>query len=126
MTSHIGPLLAATAVFAMLVDVAFSADIQRGERLYQSCAPCHVVDDNRNSFGPYLKGIIGRRAGSVAGYSYSPAIRMAGSNGLVWSKEDLAEFLSSPKRKVPGTTMRFWGMWSSEIGDLIAYLKAHP
>ena len=75
---------------------------------------------------PSLKGVVGRRAAIVDDYAYSPALKKAGEDGLVWNEHELAEFLASPSRKIPGTKMRFWGLWSFEIDDLIAFLKANP
>lgn len=100
--------------------------MQRGARLFKACVNCHVVDNERSTFGPSLKGVIGRKAGSLESYRYSPAMRKAGDEGLVWTARDLSEFLSKPSRKVPGTTMRFAGLWGFEIDDLIGYLETNP
>ncbi len=75
-------------------------------------------------FGPHLKGIIGRRAGSLPDYAYSQAMRAASEAGLVWEELALRDFLYSPKKKAPGSKMRFWGLRRSEIDDLMAYLKS--
>ena len=107
--------------------VAHSADLASGQRIYKVCAPCHAIDSDINKQGPHLKGVVGRPAGSVPDFRYSSAMRQAGEAGLVWDDAALAEFLTSPKSKVPGTSMRFWGLWfQSEIDDLVAYLKANP
>ncbi|TRL30513.1 c-type cytochrome [Rhizobium straminoryzae] len=105
-----------------------AADLAKGRATFRSsCASCHAVDNDSNGFGPYLKGVVGRPAASVAGYNYSAAMQQAGRNGLVWDEERLAAFLSSPSKAVPGTRMRFFGFWfSSQIEDVIAYLKANP
>jgi cytochrome c len=43
---------------------------------------------------------------------------------MIWDEKTLAEFLYSPKAVVPGTSMRFFGLWrESEIDDVLAYLK---
>ena len=55
-----------------------AADAERGRRIYEQCSACHVLDEDRNVFGPHLKGIIGRRAGSIPDYAYSDAMRAAG------------------------------------------------
>jgi cytochrome c len=117
--------LAVLAVFASVSAVP-AADLERGERVFRSCGSCHALDAERNGFGPHLKGVVGRQAGSLSDYNYSPAMKAAGADGLVWDEKALAEFLASPKTKVPGTRMRFWGLWKSETDDLIAFLKAHP
>ncbi len=75
-------------------------------------------------FGPHLKGIIGRKAGSLSDYAYSEAMIAAGEAGLVWDEHALSDFLYSPRAKVPGTKMRFWGLLRSEIADLIDYMKS--
>lgn len=115
-------ILAATFPF-----VAWSQDAERGRNTFRVCLPCHVPDTDTNKFGPHLKGVFGRTAGSVEGFRYSQAMRDAGSAGLVWNEENLSAFLSSPERKVPGTSMRFWGFWTqSEIDNVISYLKTNP
>lgn len=106
---------------------ASAADVEAGRQAYQKCASCHVIDREENGFGPHLKGVVGRRAASLEGYSYSQALSDAGSAGLVWDEQSLSEFLASPKAKVPGNKMRFFGFWfQSDIDDMIAYLKANP
>ncbi|WP_426230754.1 c-type cytochrome [Pararhizobium sp. DWP3-4] len=101
-----------------------AADSERGRRIYERCSSCHVLDEKRNVFGPHLKGIIGRRAGSLPDYAYSQAMRAASEAGLVWEELALRDFLYSPKKKAPGSKMRFWGLRRSEIDDLMAYLKS--
>jgi cytochrome c len=106
---------------------AAGADLEHGARVFETCAACHAIDSDVNKMGPHLKGVVGRAAGSVPDFRYSQSMRKAGSDGLVWDESALAEFLSSPKKKVPGTSMRFWGLWfQSEIDDVIAYMKANP
>jgi len=38
------------------------------------CASCHTVEVGKNGFGPSLAGVYERKAGSLAGYTYSPAM----------------------------------------------------
>ncbi|TCM49728.1 cytochrome c [Rhizobium sp. PP-F2F-G48] len=116
-------------LLAALLPVPFASaeDIEHGRRVFQTCASCHVPDAETNKYGPYLKGVLGRKAGMVPDFRYSQAMTDAGNAGLVWDDETLAAFLNSPKKKVPGTSMRFWGLWSeAEIRDVIAYLKTFP
>ncbi|EJL57693.1 cytochrome c2 [Rhizobium sp. CF122] len=115
-----------TACLAAVADHACGANLERGARLFKACVSCHVVDNERSTFSPSLKGVVGRKAGSLQGYNYSPAMRKAGEEGLVWIAKDLSEFLSKPSRKLPGTTMRFSGLWGIEIDDLVSYLEANP
>jgi cytochrome c len=116
----------AVAAFS-LATPASAADAQKGRRTFQQCASCHAVESDSNGFGPHLKGVVGRRAGSVPGYTYSEAMKEAGAAGLVWDEAALSAFLASPAKKLPGTKMRFYGFWfQSQIDDVIAYLKANP
>jgi cytochrome c len=103
---------------------AAAADLAHGEKVFHACASCHSLDADGKGFGPTLHGIVGRPAAQVADYAYSPAMKAAAAGGLVWDEKALAEFLAKPQAKVPGTAMRFWGLWSWELGDVIAYLKA--
>lgn len=99
-------------------------DAANGERAFSKCSACHSIENPRTRMGPHLMGVVGRQAGSVADYKYSQAMKDAGSTGMIWTEDNLRAFLSSPKKKVPGTSMRFFGLWSeSEINDLIAYMK---
>ncbi|MBB3595790.1 cytochrome c [Rhizobium sp. BK529] len=118
--------IARAILAASIAGSSFAADADRGARIFRSCASCHIVNDTRSTFGPSLKGVVGRRAAIVGDYAYSPALKKAGEDGLIWNERELAEFLASPSRKIPGTKMRFWGLWNFEIDDLIAFLKANP
>jgi cytochrome c len=64
------------------------------------CSSCHNLE--RNGIGPNHRGIFGKKAGSVAGYSYSPALK---NSGIVWDRETLDKWLQGPRKLVPGTKM---------------------
>ncbi len=116
-------LAAATLALAPLLAIA-SGDPAAGRKLFASCANCHAVGPSaRHGFGPQLNALAGRKAGSLAGYSYSPAMK---ASGLVWNEATLAAFLRDPNAVVPGTKMRYWGLGINEkkVADLMAYLAA--
>ena len=70
---------------------------------FASCAGCHSVEQGApHKMGPNLFGVVGSRAGSQAGYAYSPA--MSGSD-LVWTESSIDAFLAAPREVVPGTRM---------------------
>jgi cytochrome c len=98
-----------------------AADSARGELLGLACAACHpLAAGERALVGPSLHGVFGRRAGAVAGFAYSPALRQS---GLVWTPVSLEAWLADPTGFVAGTTMAFSGYRSAEDRrDLIAYL----
>ena len=93
-------------------------DATRGEQLYARCMACHALAADR--VGPHHCGLIGRRAGSVAGFEYSPAMKRS---GIVWNDKTLDRFLAKPLAVVPGSTMTYDGVADAgERADLIAYL----
>ena len=101
---------------------AMAQDIQRGERAFGKCVACHSIGPAaQDKIGPQLNGLDGRRAGSVAGFSYSESVKRA---DVVWTDESFRDFLKNPAGRFPGTKMTFSGIKSDqEISDLWAYLK---
>ena len=111
--------VALAAGLALAAGTAAGADAARGEQLYTRCAACHALAYDR--VGPRHCGLLGRRAGSVPGFDYSPAMKRS---KLVWNKETLDRFLADPPKAVPGTTMTYAGVADpKERADLIAYLE---
>ncbi len=92
-------------------------DPTRGQALYGACMGCHSLDDN--DVGPKHRGVVGRRAGSVAGYHYSAALA---NSGLVWTPTNLDRWLSGPQAFVPGAKMFFSLNDAQKRADIIAYL----
>ena len=86
---------------------AAHADATRGEVVFQRCYACHSVKAGENGLtGPNLRGILGRRAGTLPGFEFSPGMIEAGSRrNLVWTRKTLDAFLTDPQRVVPGTSM---------------------
>src|ERR1700716_2048366 len=53
-------------------------DAAAGKTVFANqCASCHTVEVGKNGFGPSLAGVLGRKAGSLAGFTYSPAMAQA-------------------------------------------------
>ena len=120
-------MLAAPALVAVLVTVA-GADAGRGERVFQRCYACHSVLPAETTLpGPNLRGVVGRRAGTLPGFRFSKAMVEAGGRGLVWSRETLDAYVTDPLALVPGTEMVIPGLRDpQDRADLIDYLQAHP
>jgi len=98
---------------------ALRGDPIRGRSLYQACTACHSVDDN--DLGPRHRGVVGRRAGSVEDYSYSPALK---NSGLTWDEATLDRWLTNPSALVPGTKMFFKLDAAQDRADVISYLES--
>jgi len=98
-----------------------SADASKGERVFNQCRACHMVEDGQNGVGPHLYDVVGREVGSVEGYaSYSGALSEAAD---VWTAENLYAFLENPAGWAPGTSMGYAGLSKPEDrANLIAYL----
>lgn len=97
---------------------SLTGDAKKGELVFVACKICHAPD--KNQIGPMLKDIVGRKAGAVAGYSYSDANK---NSGITWSREKLFQYLEAPQRVVPGTKMAYPGLHDpQQRADLIAYL----
>jgi cytochrome c len=115
----------ASSLLASLAAPASATDAignpQQGKRDFAVCAACHQVGPHaRNGVGPVLNGVVGRKAGSYPGYSYSTANK---NSGLTWSVAELQKYLASPQKVVPGTKMPFAGLPDQKkVDDIIAYL----
>lgn len=104
---------------ALLIAALTAGDATAGEAVYSRCLACHSLALNRT--GPKHCGVFGRRAGTVPGYDYSPAMKRS---KLVWDQNTLDRFLAAPLKRVPGTTMTYAGVADpKERADLIAYLR---
>jgi len=100
---------------------AEDADIVKGARVFQAqCAGCHAIEPGAHRAGPSLYRVLGRPAGSAAGFDYSPALRQA---EVVWTPETLDAFLEDPQNVAPGTRMVFWGLDAAERQQVIRFLE---
>lgn len=111
------------AVLSGAVGTARAAgDAAAGEKVFLKCRACHQIGEGaKDAVGPVLNGVVGRKAGTYPGYSYSDANK---NSGLTWDEATLKEYLKNPRAKVPGTKMIFAGLTKDEdIDDVIAYLK---
>ena len=92
-----------------------------GQGLFVRCAVCHTAQSGAaNRMGPNLFGVVGRKAGTLAGYNYSRAMAKF---GLTWDEPTLAHYLMGPSALVPGTKMTFAGFSNpQQANDVAAYL----
>ena len=99
-----------------------AADLAAGQKIFARCRICHTVAAGAPSeVGPNLHGLFGRKAGSVADFAYSPAMK---ASGITWDEATLAKFLRDPRGFIPGNRMAFPGIKDNQqLADLLAYLK---
>jgi cytochrome c len=107
-----------------LSNVAAAQDAAAGEKVFAKCRPCHMIGETaKNSVGPVLNGIIGRKSGTYEGYNYSEANK---NSGLTWDEATFRDYIHAPQAKVKGTKMVFAGLPNDkDVDNLIAFLKQY-
>jgi cytochrome c len=93
-------------------------DAARGEKLFTRCSACHSTNGDRKT-GPTLAGVVGRKAGTVEDTRFSKALV---ASNVVWTEETLQEYLTEPKKLVPGTSMTTRVPNAQDREDIISYL----
>eukprot|EP01108_Squamamoeba_japonica_P006633 TRINITY_DN541_c0_g2_i1.p1 TRINITY_DN541_c0_g2~~TRINITY_DN541_c0_g2_i1.p1 ORF type:complete len:108 (-),score=25.24 TRINITY_DN541_c0_g2_i1:141-464(-) len=100
-----------------------AGDVALGEKLFQSrCTQCHTINEGGpNKQGPNLFGIVGRPAGQVPGFNYTPANK---NSGITWDEKSLFDYLQNPKKYIPKTKMAFPGFKKpDDRAAVVAFLK---
>lgn len=97
----VSPLTPARAAIGMFSEI--HAERVAGQQVFANhCAACHSPAGVAAGLAPSLIGVAGRRAGSAAGFPYSPALR---NSGIVWSDDNLTKWIGNAQATVPGTLM---------------------
>ena len=115
-------ILGLAAGFALAAGLASTAAAQvQGETVFkQQCGTCHAIAPGGPAkLGPPLKGMVGRKAGTVPGYAYSKA--MTGW-GQTWTTANLDAYLAKPAATVPGTKMLVGAPDAEQRAALVTYL----
>ena len=117
LTVGFGLLTALAAAPAMA-----AGNAEAGEKVFNKCKTCHRIGEGaKNMVGPELNGLDGRKSGSAEGYSYTDANK---NSGITWNEASFKEYITDPKKKIPGTKMIYAGLSSEqERDDLWAYLS---
>jgi cytochrome c len=77
--------------------IATAQDATNGAQIFKQCMTCHRIGDGaKNLVGPVLNGVIGRQAGTYEGFRYSPLMKTAGENGLVWNEDLIFQYIADP------------------------------
>jgi cytochrome c len=105
-----------------LIAVALSsagASNDIGKDLFERrCSGCHATE--REKEGPRLRGVYGRRSGSVASFNYSDALKNA---AITWDADTLDRWLTDPEKLVSGNDMAFRLVNPDERKEIIRYLQ---
>ncbi|WP_017667998.1 cytochrome c family protein [Sandarakinorhabdus sp. AAP62] len=114
---------AAVPAPAAVTYASLTGDAAKGEKVFAQCKACHVAEEGKNRVGPSLWAVVGRTAGSIAGFNYSKANK---ESGVTWSEDVLFTYLEAPAKFMPGTRMAFAGLKNpQDRADVIAYLKTN-
>jgi cytochrome c len=115
--------LAGALVLAVAAEPALAQT--SGEKAFRQCYSCHSLDPAEQGLeGPTLAGVVGRRAGTLKGYSFSAAMKAAGARGLIWTEAALERYAADPDAVVPGSKMSYAGLKNAAARKaLISYLK---
>ncbi len=103
-------------------DLYKEAMVAAGYAAFQHrCIACHSMESSKNSFGPSLHGVLGRKAGSLPRYSYSEAMKKA---GFIWDDNYLRDWIADNESFLPGTRMRHVAISDiTEQDYLLAFIK---
>jgi len=113
----VGSIALAGAAFA--VQPGAGGDPARGKAVFEKrCTGCHALDANRE--GPHLRGVFGRKAGSLPGFEFSAPMK---ASGITWDEASLDKWLSDTDAMIPGNAMGFRLPKAAERADIIAYLR---
>ncbi len=97
--------------FAVAAVVAATPALAAEPPQLAQCKVCHnFAKGQPNKIGPNINGVVGRKAGAVAGFNYSAAFKAKAAGGLVWNATTLDAWLTAPAKYIPGTKMAYAGL----------------
>ena len=121
MRDRVFAVLSAVIGVAVMALPAAAADLVHGKALFAACIACHT--ETPDAAAPSLKGVFGRKAGSLEGFRYSSAMKRA---DFVWDAANLRDYLHDPQTRVKGNHMPFSGYDKiSDAQDVAAYLETY-
>jgi nitrite reductase (NO-forming) len=102
--------------------IGLQGDAAAGRLVFRKCQACHSLEPGKDLVGPSLAGILNRKAGTEAGFDYSPAVKQS---NITWNPQTLDEYLADPAKVIPGNRMPFPGLKTpDDRKDVIAFLAA--
>jgi len=107
---------------AVVDPTSLQGDAVAGRQVFKKCQACHSLEPGKTILGPSLAGIVGRKSGADANFTYSPAMKQA---ALTWDGATLDAYLMDPQKIVSGNRMPFPGLKTDhDRKDVIAFLAA--
>jgi|TARA_E500000331_G_C17106143_1_gene647525 cytochrome c len=118
----------------LLASLAVSApslaegDPVRGKKIFNKCKACHAVKAGKHKIGPSLYEVIGRKAGTAAGFKKYRGLKGA---DWTWTEQNLDQYLTNPKKFVKKKSNKRSSMVlklkkKTDRDAVIAYLKSLP
>ena len=105
---------------AVMVAESDSANPDHGRDLFERrCTGCHSLDNDKE--GPRLRGVYGRKSGTVASFKYSDSLKKA---DVTWDEANLDKWLTDPDKFIADSDMDFHLQKPDERAAVVAYLKA--
>jgi cytochrome c len=114
--------LAGLALVLQATGATARADAKTGEEIFKNrCVTCHSLTPGLSTVAPDLRGVVGRKAGSLEDYRYSAALK---STDIIWTPDTLEQWLRSPHQVATETEMSFPGLkGEKERAAVIEFLK---
>ena len=88
------------------------------------CRNCHSMKEGDNRLGPSMFRIMGKKAGQVAGFNYSPALK---NSTIVWTDDVMDKWIENPGAVAAGNSMSppYNGIADAEIRKhIITFMKS--
>ncbi|WP_232492763.1 c-type cytochrome [Novosphingobium kaempferiae] len=122
MRKKVGIGLVALAISMVVTPGSAQTAVPAAPPAFATCRACHSVQPGgKSGIGPNLKGVVGRTAGTLPGFNYSPAVK---ASKLTLDEKALDEYLAAPTRKIPGSRMPIATPDATKRAAIIAYLKS--
>ena len=105
---------------------AIAGDVDKGKKVFKKCKACHTIKAGKHKVGPSLAGVVGRKAGSAAGYKKYKGMKDA---DWTWDEATLMVYLENPKKFVKSkgrkkTSMAFRLKKKADRENVIEFLKS--
>ena len=118
--AHIAFVQFIVPAIALLATITAAGAADPQMAFNNACRTCHSMKEGDNRLGPSLAGVVGRKAGTLPGFAFSPSMQ---TSGVTWDEASLDKFIA---QVVGGNKMKPFTGISDEAQrkDIIAFLKS--